>query len=190
MNDPIGGMALEDARYSRVAMWFHWIIAALIILNLILGALHDKFDDDLEDAIMWWHKPIGLSVLVLSLGRLAWRLGHRPPAFDPIVARWEVAAARLVHLLFYVLMIALPLTGWLATSANGRAVDFFGLLPVGPLPISRDHDAHEMWEEVHELLSWGMSGLIVLHVAGALKHYFEGHRHLIGRMGPWLYRHR
>ena len=93
-------------------------------------------------------------------------------------------------MLFYLLMIGLPFTGWLVTSTAGRGVDFFGLFPVAPLPVARDHDAHEMWEEVHEWLGWAMIALIVLHVAGALKHHFEGHRQVIGRMSPWLYRRR
>jgi cytochrome b561 len=188
MNDPLGAMALEDARYSRVAMWFHWMIAALIILNLALGALHDKFGDSAEAAFIRPHKAIGITILVLSLGRLLWRLTHRPPDFDPVVARWEAGLARLVHGLFYFLMIAIPLSGWLLTSTNGRMTSYFGLFEIAPLPVSRSEDSHEFWEEAHEYLAWVMIALIVLHVAGALKHHLAGHRHLLGRMGPWLYR--
>src|SRR5688500_14145507 len=82
-------------RYSRVAIWLHWIIAGLIIANLLLGFSHEEFGKAAERQIMWFHKSIGLTVLALTLGRLAWRLGHRPPAFDPVMKQWEMRLARL-----------------------------------------------------------------------------------------------
>jgi len=85
-------------------------------------------------------------------------------------------------------MIGLPLTGWMLSSSSARATNFFGLFEIAPLPVAKS--AHDLLEETHELLGKLMIGLILLHVAGALKHHFQGHRHIIGRMGPWLYRQR
>jgi cytochrome b561 len=186
----LDAFSLERARYSRVAMWFHWIIAVLIITNLALGFFHEGFGRSTGAAMMFWHKSLGLTVLLLSIGRLLWRLGHKPPPFDPHMARWEVAMARTAHAVFYILMIGLPLSGWLMISTAGRTTDFFGLFPVPPLPGIRSHDAHELLEEVHEYLGWTILALIVLHVAGAAKHHLEGQRHLIGRMASWIYRDR
>lgn len=183
--DPSGQSAM---RYSRVAMWFHWIIAALVAANLWLGFFHEDFGRDTRASMMFFHKAIGVTILGLSLARLLWRLGHRPPPFDTVLHPWEALLARLVHWLFYVLMIALPLSGWILTSTSDRATDYFGLFQIAPLPVSRSKDTHELFEEVHELLAFVMLGLIALHVLGALKHHFEGHRHLTGRMAPWLYR--
>jgi cytochrome b561 len=76
-------------------------------------------------------------------------------------------------------------SGWLVVSTGGRVTSFFGLFNIAPLPVSRAEDAHELAEEAHELLAYVALALIALHVAGALKHHFDGHRHLIGRMVPW-----
>ena len=188
--DAIEAMSLEAVRYSRVAMWFHWIIAALIVVNLLLGFFHEDFERPVRASMMAFHKATGLAILALSLGRLAWRLGHRPPAFDPVLARWEVLMARAAHALFYVMMIVIPVTGWLTVSRSGKPTSFFGLFDVPALPFARSEDAHEFWEETHGILGYVILALLVLHVAGAVKHHLQGHRHLIGRMGPWLYRQR
>lgn len=182
--DPLGQSAL---RYSRGAMWFHWIIAALVFLNLFLGFYHDSFGQAARAWLMFFHKAIGISVLALSLARLFWRLGHRPPPFDAVLRPWEALLARLTHWFFYLLLIAIPLTGWMLSSSSNRGIDYFGLFDIRPLPVSRSDGAHDLFEEAHELLGKLMIGLIVLHVLGALKHHLQGHRHLIGRMGPWLY---
>ena len=177
-------------RYSTVAIWLHWLIAAAVIANLLLGFYHDDFGKAAERSIMWWHKSIGLTVLVLTVARLAWRLGHRPPPFDPVMKRWEIRLATLIHWLFYLMLVLIPLSGWLVASTGRSPVtSWFGIFDVPPLPL-RGEDAHELMEEVHEILAKLMIGLIVLHVAGALKHHFEGHKHLIGRMAPWAYRQR
>ena len=180
-------LAPDLARYSRVAVWLHWIIAALIALNLLLGFFHEDFDRPVRSAMMNVHKATGFSILVLTLARIAWRLGHRPPPFDPVMKPWEVwprpADPRALLSCF---LIVLPISGWLVVSTERPPVtSFFGLFNIAPLPVSRAEDAHELAEEVHELLAYVALALIALHVAGALKHHFDGHRHLIGRMAPW-----
>jgi cytochrome b561 len=190
MAGAVEAMSLEGERYSRVAMWFHWVLAALIVANLAVGFFHEDFSKPVRSSLMAFHKATGLAILALSLGRLAWRLAHRPPAFDPALQRWEVTIAKAAHWLFYVLMIVIPISGWLMVSGSGRATSFFGLFNVPALPISNSDETHDLLEEAHELLGWAILVLIVLHVLGAAKHHLQGHRHLIGRMGPWLYRRR
>jgi cytochrome b561 len=182
-------LAPDLSRYSRVAIWLHWIIAALIALNLLLGFFHEEFERPVRAAMMNVHKATGFTILVLTLARIAWRLGHRPPPFDPVLKAWEVSFARLIHGLFYLFLIVMPITGWLVASSGGRPVtSYFGLFDIAPLPVSRAEEAHEYWEKVHELLAYTALALIALHVAGALKHHYDGHRHLIGRMAPWAWR--
>jgi cytochrome b561 len=176
------------AHYSRVAIWLHWIIAVLVVVNLYLGFYHEDFIRPVRAWMMYFHRSTGIMILGLSLGRLLWRVGHRPPPFDPVLKRWEMLLARTVHWLFYALLIALPLSGWLMSSAAGRPVSFFSLFDIGLLPVPQTDEAHDLLGEAHELFGKIMVGLILLHIAGALKHHFEGHRHLIGRIAPWLYR--
>jgi cytochrome b561 len=87
-------LAPDLARYSRVAVWLHWLIAALIALNLLLGFFHDDFERPVRSPMMNVHKATGFTILLLTLARIAWRLGHRPPAFDPVLKAWEVGLAR------------------------------------------------------------------------------------------------
>lgn len=182
------GPGQSAVRYSRVAMWFHWVIAALVIVNLLLGLYHEDFSREARSWMMFFHKATGLTILALSLLRLAWRIGHRPPPLDAVLRPWEALLARTTHWLFYVLMIAMPLTGWSLSSSSNRPVDYYGMFEIAPLPVPRSDDMHDALEEAHELLGKLMIALILLHVAGALKHHLGGHRHMIGRMGPWLYR--
>src|SRR3712207_2682184 len=191
MASAVDALSLEGERYSRVAMWLHWVIAALIITNLLLGFLREDVSRETAATMMYYHKATGFTILGLSLARLLWRLTHRPPAFDPVLARWEVLLASAAHWLFYVFMIVIPVTGWLViSSGRGNPTEIFGLFSIPALPVSRSEDAHELWEELHELLAFGIIGLMALLVLGAVKHHLQGHRHLIGRMGPWLYRRR
>jgi len=169
-------------RYSTVAMWFHWTIAALVILNLAIGLLHDA----LPGQPMPLHKSIGLTVLALTAARVAWRLGHRPPPLPAHTPGWERGAAHATHWLLYLLMIAMPVTGWMMVSgsAQRRPLDWFGLfdlpyLPVGPSAGGFGHEAHE-------ILGWLMLALVVLHVGAALRHRLILRDHVLARMAPAL----
>lgn len=175
-------------RYSSVAIAFHWLIAALIILNLFLGFFHDDFGSEARSWMMFFHKATGITILALSLARFGWRLAHRPPPYDAVLKAWERRLAGLVHFLFYVLLLAIPLSGWMLSSSSNRPTDYFGLFEIAPLPVPQTDAAHDALEETHELLGKLMIALIILHVAGALKHHAQGHRHLIARMAPWLSR--
>jgi cytochrome b561 len=180
--------SLEPARYSRVAILLHWLIAVLILVNLALGLLHEDMAKPVRATMMFYHKSIGLTVLALTLVRLGWRLGHRPPPYDTAMKRWEVGLARATHWTFYLLLIALPLSGWLLVSTGGRATSLFGLFDAPALPISHERGPHETFEMLHSWFGYAMLALVALHVAGALKHQLEGHRQMFGRMQPWAYR--
>ena len=169
------------ARYSRVAMWFHWTIAVLVIVNLTIGLLHDAIGG------MALHKPIGLTVLALTAGRVAWRLLHRPPPLPAHTPGWERGLARTTHWALYALMIAMPMSGWAMVSGpERRPLTWFGLfdlpyLPVGADAASRGHDAHAV-------LGWVMLTLVVLHAAAALRHWLILRDGVFGRMAPALER--
>jgi cytochrome b561 len=135
--------------------------------------------------IMANHKSIGLTVLFLTVIRVAWRIMHRSPALQRSLQPWEKGLARLVHALFYLLMIGIPLTGWSMVSSGGP-VRVFGLFQVPALPVPTTDTAGDTFHDVHVKLAWLMLGLFVLHVMGALKHHFLDRDRTLGRMIPFL----
>lgn len=174
-------------RYSWGAIGLHWSIALLVLVNLVLGLFHES----LLDGIGWVmpvHRSIGLAVLALTLARLAWRLMHRPPRLPPDVAGWERSAARIAHWAFYILLLALPLTGWMLSSnpARSRPMAWFGLLSIPPLPISSA--AAMLAHQAHGLLGYVMAALVAIHIAAALRHHFVLRDAVLGRMAPGLIR--
>ncbi len=196
----------NEQRYAVVAIALHWAIAASILGNLIIGWwMHSALDDPATRAraIAGYqlHKSIGLTTLLLSLVRLAWRMMNPPPPLPDGMSPWERRAAHATHFLLYFLMIAIPVTGWIYVSTGwstplGRALEvptiFFGLFEVPHL-----FDLNEMTEsmrrfaadtalEIHELLAFGMVGLFLLHVVAALKHHFVDHDGILARMVPWI----
>jgi cytochrome b561 len=177
---------METDRYTRTAVSLHWIIAGLIVANLFLGFFHEDFGRGATPVLMTLHKSFGFTVLALSVARLVWRLTHRPPRADAVLKRWEATLAALTQWVFYGLMIALPLTGWLLSSGNGRATNFYWLVHIPAFAVSKATGRE--FGDIHEYLGWSMLALLLLHIAGALTHQLQGHRQVLGRMAPWMLR--
>lgn len=173
-----------DQRYSRVAIAFHWTIALLVILNLASGLGGDAVAA--LGALFPIHKAVGISVLVLTLARVAWRLAHRPPPLPAHVAGWERAAAHAVHWAIYALLILMPLSGWAMTSnpERRRPLTWFGTFDIPYLPVSPAGAG--IGHEAHELLGWTMLLLVVIHVAAALRHHLLLRDSVLLRMAPVL----
>jgi cytochrome b561/polyisoprenoid-binding protein YceI len=167
-------------RYSVVAILLHWAIALALAFQLALGFSMPK--DERGFALFQLHKSVGITILLLTLARLAWRLTHRPPA--AVEGGFNGFLAKAVHTLLYVFMVAMPLTGWAVVSTSRIQVPtlFWGAIPWPHLPIS--NALHDLAEEGHELLAWIGIALILLHVAGALRHQFLLKDGLLRRMGP------
>ncbi|MCA1748203.1 MAG: cytochrome b [Parasphingopyxis sp.] len=174
-------------RYARVAILLHWLIAALVVANLTIGLLHEDMARDARQFWMAQHFAIGLSVLSLSVIRLGWRIGHGFPPLSLEHAAWERILARFTHLTFYLLMIGVPLLGWLIVSTGGgNPVSIFGLFEIPALPIGENDSVHDFAEEAHELLAKAWIGIIALHVVGALKHQLIDRDETLARMIPLL----
>lgn len=156
-------------RYSRVAIAFHWTIAVLVIFNLIVGIGHDAIPA--LRSLMGAHTALGLVVLLLTVARVAWRLAHRPPPLPAFTPDWERGLAHATHWALYVLLLAMPLTGWAMVSRPDakRPFEWFGLFDVPRLPINAT--AVSAGHEVHEILGWMMLALVLLHIAAALRHH-------------------
>jgi cytochrome b561 len=174
--------------YSRVAIILHWTIALLMIGNLIGGLTHDWVPKESMALVMGIHKASGITILALSLVRLLWRLGHRPPPLAATLRRWEVGLAHATHWIFYVLMIALPMTGWLMTSAGSRKwpLSWFGLFDIPYLPVAQDKGFADSMGAAHEIAGYLMLGLVVMHVAAAIKHHMIDRDNTVERMLPGL----
>jgi cytochrome b561 len=173
------------AKYSKIAILFHWAIAILIGANILLANLAEDLPRAARAAYKSPHKAIGISILLLSVGRILWRLGHRPPPMPKKISGLQAKAGHAAHILFYVLMIVMPLTGWLMIGANGRAapVDFFGLFTVD-MAIGKNAMIADIAHEGHEFLATPFIVLIVLHLLGALKHQFIDRLPFLQRMWP------
>ena len=177
-------MAVTDpsqVRYSTVAIWFHWVIAALVVANLAIGLLHENLLEGVRWAIPL-HISFGLTVLILTLGRIAWRLAHPVPPVPADIPRWQQVTARGTHIGLYALILLMPLTGWMMTSAGKRPIGFYWLVDAPKLPVSKSiggiaHDGHG-------ILGWVTLALVVLHVGAALRHHFILRDHVLGRMAP------
>lgn len=181
-----------DQRYSNVAVFLHWAIAACILFNLVTGHVMEGLPKgELKHIWVSIHATTGLSVLVLSMLRVAWRLSHRPPALDASLSRPERLAAELVHAVLYFMMIAMPLTGWAISSASTRNVAGASLFLLQPLPklwflttlpMADKITVHDQAVLLHAIGGWLMIALLVGHVAGALKHQFLDRKPQFARM--------
>jgi cytochrome b561 len=132
-----------------------------------------------------WHKWIGVSIFVLVLLRLCWRLYSPPPALPAAMPGWEKRAAEISHHLLYLLLLAVPLSGWLMSSAKGFQTVLFGLWPIPDL-LAKNPALGAALEAVHETLTWLFAGVIGLHAAAALKHHFIDRDAVLTRMLPGL----
>lgn len=179
--------ASHATRYSAIAIWLHWIIAIAILGNIAGALITDGWEGPARGTVMGLHKSVGLTILALSLVRLGWRLTHGAPLLDPALKRWEANLARAVHTLFYVLMILVPLLGWMMSSAGTRPLAWFGI-PFPRLPIEKGSLLAGLSHDGHVLLGLSFLGLAALHVAGALKHQFIDKHDELARMLPFLRR--
>lgn len=175
-------------RYDPVAITLHWLIAGLMIPMLCVSFFLGDLPDSIKGDAYTMHKSIGITVLALSLFRLMWRLLNPPPALPTGLKPWERRAAKTTHWLFYVLMLAMPMTGWLMVSASKKyPTVYFWLaeVPFLPLPAGIDSKATaKAFSESHELIAIAGLVLLALHIGAALKHRFIYRDGVLTRMLP------
>jgi len=175
---------MPKTRYTYPAISLHWLIAILILIAFSMGLIMSEMSfSPLKLQLISWHKWMGVTVFGLALLRLLWRLTHAAPPTD--IARWEKTLAYVVHVLLYFLLFAVPLTGWLMSSAKGFQTVYFGVLAI-PNIIAKNPALGETLAQAHALLNWIMAGIVVLHFLGALKHHFLDRNDVLTRMLPIL----
>jgi cytochrome b561 len=182
-------MPLEntDRRYGAIAMTLHWVMAAIIVglvaVGLYMARLPDVGFDKTKITLIIYHKAFGILVLALVVVRLAWRVGSILPRLVEGLPEWQMVAARFVHLCFYALMLALPITGWLMSSAAGFPVSFFGWFNLPDL-IAYSERRFQFFLALHQWLGYTLIPFIAVHVAAAVGHHFVYRDATLRRMLP------
>lgn len=170
-------------RYSAPAIMLHWLMALLIFAGFPLGLYMVDLPLSPDKLKLYsYHKWIGVTLLMLVANRLSWRLTHTSPPLPASVAAWQRRTSAIVHGLLYLLMVAIPLSGWLMSSAKGFQTVWFGVLPLPDL-VGKDKALGDLLAEVHTILNFTLLGLVVLHVGAALQHHFIERQPFLQRMG-------
>lgn len=174
-------------RYTSVAIILHWIMAVSFLLMLGSGFVMENVEiaKSLKFNMFQWHKSLGLLLLAAFVLRLIWRLLHKPPAYKFHMPRWEAIAAKGGHVLLYVLMFIMPLSGWIMVSSSsyGLPTIIFGLFEWPHIPKIAGNDAiNGASREVHTILAIIVALVIAGHVAAVIKHYVMDKQNLLTRM--------
>jgi cytochrome b561 len=195
-----------STRYTTIAIALHWVLAALALGMIPVGwwmadAVRESATRAQALKVFPLHKAMGMTILALTLVRLGWRLGHRAPPLPAHMPGWEKFAARAAHWLFYAVLLAAPLSGWIYASAGWSEAfhtfitvptSWFGLFDIPAFPGvagQADEPRRAIGETamaVHEKLAWVMIVLAGLHVAAALKHHLVDRDDVLTRMLPFL----
>lgn len=184
-------MNTTPTRYNAIAISLHWLIAVTLIGLLIVGFVMGEIDrsSPLKYTLYQLHKSFGITILVLSLLRLVWRITHKTPPLPASSKSWEKGLAHCTHAGFYLLMIGLPVVGWLGVSTSPFKIPtvIFGLFTLPPLPFFQNvNGASRQLFELHETMAYGLIGLLALHLGAALKHHFILKNDIVLRMTPFF----
>lgn len=176
---------LPVQRYTRTAMALHWLVALAIVCGFALGLVMTDIPGLTPAKVRYfnYHKWIGVTVLLLAVLRALWRLTHPAPPYPPTMKPWEKLAANALHSLLYVLIFAVPLSGYLYSLAAGVKVVYLGLFPLPEL-IGPDPELKVVLKAVHYWLNMLLAGCVGIHVAAALKHQFIDRDGVLRRMLP------
>lgn len=174
-------------RYSTPAIMLHWLMALMIIGLFALGLYMHELPFSLQKLKLYsWHKWTGITVFVLVLARLYWRKRNPPPPMT-VIPPWQQWAAHYGHITLYTLMLIVPLSGWLMSSAKGVQTVWFGVVPLPDL-LAKNEGTGELLESVHKYLNYLFMVIVAGHLAAALQHHFLHKDDTLKKMAPWLNR--
>lgn len=172
--------------YSPLAIVLHWSVVVLILGAWALGLyMVDLPLSPQKLKYFSWHKWIGVTIFTLAVIRIMGRLTHPAPPLPATVPQWQRRTAALSHFLLYALIVAIPLSGWLHSSASGVPVVYFGVLPL-PNPLEKDKALADLLKQIHVFLNVTLVVIVCLHIAVALKHYFVDRDGVLTRMLPFI----
>lgn len=177
---------MTSVRYTRTAITLHWLVALAILGSFSLGLTMQGLPlSPLKLELYSWHKWAGVTIFTLVAMRLVWRLAHQPPPLPTTMPAWQQHAARATHALLYVLMFAIPLSGWLMSSAKGFQTVYFGVLPIPDL-LAKDAALGDLLRAVHQTLNFTMITIVLGHAVVAIKHHLHDRDDVLVRMLPLL----
>jgi cytochrome b561 len=181
-----GTMVRNDIKsWTGPAKLFHWLMALLIFAQIALGLVAVSWHvSPTKLNLFVWHKSLGMLILTLLALRLLWRLLHKAPELPWEMPLWERAAAQLSHFLLYVLMIALPVTGWVISSASNVPFKIFWTLPL-PAITAPDKAVADLFAAIHGWLVTLLAVVLIAHVGAALRHHYVKKDTVLARMLPW-----
>lgn len=172
--------------YNGIAKTLHWLVFALMSGAFAVGFYMEGLPlSPGKLQLISWHKWTGVTIFVLVLLRLTWRLLNPPPALPVQMPHWQRRTSEAMHRVLYVLMMAMPLSGWLMSSAKGFQTVWFGVLPLPDL-LQKNPPLGKALSEVHEILGFIILAFVALHVLAALKHHFIDRDEVLARMLPGL----
>lgn len=179
---------LSNTGYTRTAIGLHWIIAIMIACAFIFGSYVSNLPFSPQRLrLISYHKWVGITILLLVLFRLLWRTTHSAPPLPEAIPPWQRFAATAAHGLLYLLMVAVPLSGWSYSSAAGVQVVYLGIIPL-PNLIGADKALAHNLKELHEVLNYTLLVVVIAHVLAALKHHFIDKDDILARMLPVIKR--
>lgn len=170
--------------YSSLSKFFHWFIAIVVILMLSFSFFLGDVPEQYAGTAYMIHKSFGLTVLGLMLLRIVWLLYAGRPPLPATVPNWQRFIARTVQYSLYVFLILMPLSGWIMSVAGTYIPSYFGLFNV-PIPgITADEQLNKLMDQTHTTIAWIIIALLVLHIAGAIKHHFIDKDDVLRNMLP------
>jgi cytochrome b561 len=173
-----------ETHYTRTAVSLHWLMTAFVLAALFMGwTMTDMAISPTKLKLYNYHKWVGVTILVLAMLRIYWRLTHRAPPLLPM-PRWQQWAAHVGHGGLYALMLAVPLSGWCYSNASGYPIVYLGWIALPDL-VGKDKELAAQWVAVHGALAFALVVLVVLHVVAALQHQFIHKDGTLGRMVSW-----
>jgi cytochrome b561 len=172
-------------RWGHVSQFLHWLIVVLLIVQVTLATLADDLPLGMKKlALLARHKSVGITILGLVILRLLWRWMNPSPELPNTLKPYERVLANLTHAGLYILLFAMPLSGWMMSSARGFPVSWFGFIQL-PDFVSKNKALYDVMLETHETLAWALYTIVFLHVAAALKHHFLLKDNVLRRMLPF-----